>query len=700
MRHSAWGLIGLSVAIAWGCGDSSSESNAGSGAQGGNLNGGTAGSGATAGNATGGSSATGGSGGNAGSGAQGPVFPEDHPRIYLNSVTRARLGSSLKNLTPEAKRFKDLVDAELAGGDSYDYQAWYSALIYVLSGEAKYADDAIARTESWVQSEEALIAAGQRAEVAADSYLYVGDHIGSLALVYDWCFDRLTEDQRTRWLAYANRAVGNVWNPEAATWGGVSYPWSGWSIDNPSNNYYYSFLRATMLLGLASRGENSAADAYLTQFREEKIQNQLVPTFQRDLAGGGSREGTGYGTAMMRLFELYELWEQTTGERLAELTPHARDSMANLMHAIVPTRDRLAPVGDHARDSSASLFDYHRNYLQLLIRLFPTDPLAANAQYLLEHSSVPEMSQQFMYVYDFLYQSPDVPAAAPNDLNTAYFAAGTGQLYLRESWDPDATWVHLIAGPYTESHAHQDQGSFMLYGGQWLAADTNLASHSGIRQELELHNLVRIEQGGNTLRMRESETAGRLVALHAEASFVYAACDTSGAYDGGVQKLERELVYVKPDIVVLYDRIDTPGPSLPIWQVNAPGAFTSQTSGFSSGALRVIPVYPAGLSASLVDWAGTDSDISSGYRLELFKDSTTSTRFLTLVTRGDAAVQVTGRNGSDSSGVDFVLSDGTQFLIEFQRDAVGVHIQRSPAGGATENYDLGATVDALPLRVP
>ncbi|MGE0322731.1 MAG: heparinase II/III family protein [Polyangiaceae bacterium] len=701
MRKSTLGLIGLTVAIAWGCGDSS-ESTGGSGAQGGNATGGSgagAGSGATAGNATGGSSATGGSGASAGSGAQGPVFPEDHPRIYLNSVTRARLDSSLANLTPEASRFKDLVDAELAGGDSYDYQPWYSALIYVLSGEAKYADDAIARTDSWVANEESLISAGQRAEVAADSYLYVGDHIGSLALVYDWCFDRLTEDQRSRWLAYANRAVNNVWNPEAATWGGVSYPWSGWSIDNPSNNYYYSFLRATMLLGLASRGENSEADGWIDKFRKEKIQDQLVPTFQTDLVGGGSREGTGYGVAMMRLFELYELWEQTTGERIADLTPHARDSMANLVHAIVPTRDRLAPVGDHARDSSAELFDYHRNYLQLLIRLFPTDPLAANAQYLLEHSSVPEMSQQFMYAYDFLYQSPDVAAVAPNDLNTAYFASGTGQLYLRESWDTDATWVHLIAGPYTESHAHQDQGSFMLYGGAWLAADTNLTSHSGIRQELELHNLVRVEQGGNTLRMRESETAGRLVALHAEASFVYAACDTSGAYDGGVQKLERELVYVKPDIVVLYDRIDTPTPSRAVWQVNAPSAFSTQPDGFRSGSLRVIPVHPAALSSSVFDW-GSDSDISSGYRLDLSTDAGSENRILTLVTRGDAISTRSTRSDGSSLGVDLTLSDGTRYVIDFERDAIGVHLERTPPGQSTETHDLGAGVDALPLRVP
>ena len=105
------------------------------------------------------------------------------------------------------------------------------------------------------------IAANQRATVAGDSYLEVGPMVGSVALVYDWTYSLLTPTQRTRWITYANQAVWNVWNYQQAKWGNTTYAWSGWSIDNPSNNYYYSFLKATMLLGLASQGDNSQAQA-------------------------------------------------------------------------------------------------------------------------------------------------------------------------------------------------------------------------------------------------------------------------------------------------------------------------------------------------------------------------------------------------------------------------------------------------------
>ena len=67
------------------------------------------------------------------------------------------------------------------------------------------------------------------------------------------------------------------------------------------------------------------------------------------LPGGGSREGTGYGTAQKNLFENYIYWKASTGEDLAGLTPHTRETIDYWVHATVPTRDRFAPIGDQSR---------------------------------------------------------------------------------------------------------------------------------------------------------------------------------------------------------------------------------------------------------------------------------------------------------------------------------------------------------------
>ena len=417
-----------------------------------------------------------------------PVFPEEHPRIYLDDSNRARLTAALDGSAAAAVRFRDMVDAQLAGTDHYAFRASDAALLHALTGEERYATYAIERVDAFVASEEAMIGAGSRATVAGDSYLEVGDRIGDLAMVYDWCFEQLTAAQRARWIAYANQAVWNVWHHDEASWGGVEYPWTGWSVENPSNNYYYSFLEATMLLGLATRGENDQADAWLEMFRSTKIQGELVPVFDRDLAGGGSREGTGYGTAMRRLFWLYDLWRGSTGEDLSRLNGHTYASLAYLMHSTVPTLDRLAPIGDHARDSTAALFDYHRAYALGLMRLFPGDRLAAVGASYVRQSSVPRMGQFFMYWYDFVHDDAAVAAEPLAALHTTYHAPGAGHVYARSSWERDATWVGFVAGPYTESHAHRDQGSFLIYDGEWLAYDANVESRSGIEQDEALHN--------------------------------------------------------------------------------------------------------------------------------------------------------------------------------------------------------------------
>src|SRR5678816_4918516 len=94
---------------------------------------------------------------------------------------------------------------------------------------------------------------------------------------------------------------------------------------------------------------------------------------------------------------------------------------------------------------------------------FPDDPVSPRAQALLASSALPQMANPFMFEYDFLYANTDIPTAELDGLGTAYYAPGIGEVYARSGWDTHATWVNLIAGPYTQSHAHQDQGSLMIY---------------------------------------------------------------------------------------------------------------------------------------------------------------------------------------------------------------------------------------------
>jgi hypothetical protein len=621
-----------------------------------------------------------------------PIFPTAHPRIYL-TPNRARLAAALGAQTAAATRFKSTVDQWVAGADIWGFSAWNAALLGQLTGDAAYCTKAVAAVEAQVVAAEAQIAANRAPVVAGDSYLEIGDMIGDLALVYDWCFARTTAPQRTRWLKYADQAVWNVWHNTTAKWGNATLPWTGWATNDPSDNYYYSFLRATMLLGLASKGEDPQADAWITQFHDTKIMNQLVPTFNADLVGGGSREGTGYGVAMRRLFELYDLWTSTTGEALAVLTPHTRQSMLAMLHQLVPTRDRVAPTGDLSRDSTAAFFDYHRGYLQALIQLFPGDLLAQRAKTQLMTSSLPAMSSSFMRAYDFVYDNAKVTAQPLGNLDPTYYAPGIGELYARSGWDPHATWINLIAGPYTQSHAHQDQGSLMIYKDGWLAYDAVVDSHSGLTQETTAHSLVRITSGGQPVR-QVADTISKLTALHQGSGYMYAAADLTPAYNGAsvVQKVQRELVYLKPDVVVVFDRIQSASGTTQTWQLASPVAasISGSTATISNAGHRLDVQKISGGAMEVTSMRTVDADYGGGFRLDETLPGGDN-RYLHVLSIDGSVSSTTSAGDAGHPGVTVHLANGHNATVTFVRDTAGVTLTLDGTIQA-----LSAGVDRLP----
>jgi hypothetical protein len=627
--------------------------------------------------------------GGCGGGGDEPKFATDHPRIFLNSPdVRDRLTTELMSGRPAATKFKSTIDRWVGGDDIYGIEGWHAALLGQLTGDPKYCAAAIKLINSEVAAEEKLIVGGQAPDVADDDYLQIGDVVGDLVLVYDWC-NKEVGDSRATWLAYANQAVFNVWNYKQAKWGTKTVTWEGWAIDDPSDNYYYSFLRATMLLGLAAHDEIPDAAGWLTQFHDTKFMGELVPTFDKDLVGGGSREGTGYGVSMRELFHLYDLWTSSTGEVLADKTPQTRASYLSFIHQTVPTLDRIAPTGDQSRDATAMFFDYHRNYLQELVYLYPNDSLAGPAQALLAQSTLPEMANQFMYVYDFMYDNQNVAATALDGLDTAYYAPGIGELYARSGWDKHATWINMIAGSFTESHAHQDQGSLMIYKDGWLAYDGVVDSSSGLTQDTISHGLVRLLDGTKPVE-QQRDTDPALVALHKGDGYVYAAAEITPVYGKGsiAQKVQRELLYLEPDTIVVYDRVQTKSGSQ-VWQLVSPANPTikgSIGSVTAAGHTMTVQQLSAGTMATTSLKSADSDDFNGGYRIDETLQAGDN-RFLNVITIDGAATGVTA-SGADGAMVTIA---GQPVGVQFNHTDIGATLMIND-----QTITLGPGIDQLP----
>jgi hypothetical protein len=646
-----------------------------------------------------------------------PTFASAHPKVLLNqAATLSCLQQLLATRATSATRFQAYVKSEVdRPGNNWGFQYWHAALMYQVTGDAQYADLAVTKVDALVQAEEARIAAGQQPIVANDSYLDIGQLVGDVALVYDWCHGRLSADQRRRWIAYMNQSVWNVWNHNQAFWGVSPHvtarPWSGWSVNNPSNNYYYSFLRATMLVGLATRGENDSAQGWLDQFRTVKIKNELIPLFNRDLQGGGSREGTGYGTAMKGLFQLYDWWERSTGERIATGTSHTLSSMPWLLHNIVPTQDFLTATGDQARDSSVALFDYHREYLLSLISLFPQERMSSMAKLVLDGSSTPQMAYGFELFADYLYQPPAaLPSALLADLSPTYWGSGTGQLLMRSAWgDRTAAFSSLACGPFTESHAHRDQGAFQIYRGEWLAPTNNIYTHSGIDQQEELNNLVRIRLNGSTVRQVVGAPQCNLAALADNDTYTYALAKVTPVYNGhaAVSKVEREYLFIKPATFIVFDRVASSTGSSRIWTLNLPHAPVVQGdhltyNGGHSNRLDVYRAAPSGLSYQVLPTTlsePTDTLTNTeAKRVDVVDSAGGQSNFLHVLGTNGSVSAVTRSDATGQTGAQITLADGRSVTVRFSNTGTGgtLDVLRS-SGGSQVTGALPTSVVPPPL---
>ena len=545
--------------------------------------------------------------------------------------------------SPAYQRFIAWVDAALAGEPGYSFSATDAAYAYRLTGDPAYATLAVAWAEQQVADAESAIARGQRPEVAADSYLQAGPLVRDIALVLDWCAAAVSTQQRARWTAYAAQAVWNIWNHEQAHWGATPQPWSGWATSDPANNYYYSFVEATMYWALATD------DAQWMQL----LADDKWPALERTMAaigGGGSQEGTAYGLSHRKLFELYRVWRDAAPGHpdVAGANGHLEGSIHWWIHATVPTLDRTAAIGDQARVSEPVLYDYHRALL-LQARALAGDAATRDAASWWLHAIANQSMESGFNLRDNLLDAGDGGSPPPS---LVYHAPGTGQLFARTGWDRGAMWLQFAAGPFLQSHAHQDQGAFTLYQGQWLAVTENIWTRSGIRQQTDVHNLVRFEQAGQLVPQREGTTSTLEVAPGSGGS-VHAVADLTPAYAGSpaVQRWRRTLDFADRRLRI-EDRFTLGAGTRAVFQVNTPQRPLVSGNRAVAGALHVTVLEPAGAQLQVLDWTtrsgSGDETYLGGWRLDV---SGSSTGYVVELGAGDPPVP-SGPCADDPGGFD------------------------------------------------
>ena len=402
------------------------------------------------------------------------------------------------------------------------------------------------------------------------------------AIAYDWLYDALSPAQR--------KHVADRFDA-FCTW----YTTDGYKHDDPIANHYMGYFGACAMGGVALDGDDPRG-AKMRKKARHMWQAEIIPAY-RKVAGGDFPEGWQYARIPGAAMALYADAEtRATGKRIDAELPWLRESVTFQAHALHP--DGLH-TWDNADWSKKPATPFPQQLYAAAIAL-GDDAWGKQALFLARLARRPNDPN-----WNWLQAVADDPARRGDDPRkgaTSYLARGTGTVFARTDWKPDAVWVAMNSSPAFGDHQHLDQGHFeIVRGGDRLIIDPgdydsySTQSHNSILVDDAKENLRwPPNQGvwGKDVSITRFEEAGRSVS--ATASFGAAYNPDSYPEDHpqrSVMRAERELVVSRTPLtgatgasarVVLYDRMTVHKPTYGVtWAAHA--SVTPQLTAASGG---------------------------------------------------------------------------------------------------------------------
>jgi hypothetical protein len=200
--------------------------------------------------------------------------------------------------------------------------------------------------------------------------------------------------------------------------------------------------------------------------------------------------------------------------------------------------------------------------------------------------------------------------------------------------------------------------------------------------------------------MREPSTS-MMAAVARGPGWLHAAGDLTPSFGGNVavMRWQRELVFIEPNTVVVYDRADSAAGVQQIWQLVSPASFTVNgatasvtASGHSLSAQRIVPAAGAtGTSRALT------GDFTGGFRYEE-SSAGGSVRHLHVISLDGAVTAATSSPMGNDDGVSITLADGRSAVVRFHQASIGGSLSITGGSGAAVDATLTSGVASLPER--
>ncbi len=561
----------------------------------------------------------------------------EHPRVILNPRRIEKLRAIARTEDARFIRLRDRCEGRLkakagaylsAGpaGSLWAGAAKEYALLFLLEDDPArrrtFAQEALVYMNALANDLESVgDGRGGLEAVKADEGYPVRIRGTALATAYDWLYDFDGFDPGTKARLYARLNEWIDWYTSLSD-GTARKPGRVW------DNRFAANFAVRLLAAVATYDENPKSK--IRYFDEAVAQeaSDITPAFAEDLKGGYPPEGWESRNGYDCIVDAFLTLENVTDRRY-DRTFFAAVALA-VINSTKPDRVHIYDGGFwQGKEPGYPL------PLPLMARL--SLMLGANDEgsftrfYLLdfldkETQAGLEDLDSLVYV-DLFAPRTDFTKSKPR----SYFSRGTGMVFMRASWEKEAFWCSLQSGsPHVSQYQNLDQGHITVnFLGEDLLVDAGMRheelSNGSVLDnrtgEAGWHNTVFIDLPGKTTSFSQGtskdgstvdfEDVGRYVYVRANITGAYSE-DPSGAKQIRARKVEREVFYLRPSALVIFDTVETRDPAwrkglLFHFPSHAPPTADDRGVELVSGKARlgIYPMRPDGLSLEVFRQYGT-----------------------------------------------------------------------------------------------
>ena len=496
------------------------------------------------------------------------------------------------------------------------------------------------------------------------------------ALGLDWLHDAPGVDAALRARAIAHIDAWGNWyeNGSAAC---TTNPQGGYLNTTPTGNYFAGYFFATWAGAIAVGNDDPVVGQRLWTRARKLTETMLIPALGTTLAGGDQFEGWQYGDVTAAEYALSSAGAAQNGYT-AFANTYMHDTIAFHMYALHPGGTRFFDAGDQSQRPVTPNSD--AMWAALIAN--PTDAYAPYARHYLAIASPGGPDVWSGAVAEAL--SPSWPSAdwTTAGLPLSYFAKGTGTVLARSGWGDNDIWTSFqSAGRGTPDHQHCDAGHFELVRG---ADDLAVTTADYGTYATWNNNTLLFDDGGAQLSYapnqgpdaspsqvgitRYAELGG---AVGATGDFAPAYANSNGG--NSVTMARRDLVFVRPDLLVINDRTAVTKPTVKVtWPLHTLVAPTRGTNLLTAdiGASRLTShtLVPSSMTSSLVTepsanagpapWLNNDPWTKSTLRAEESVSGASTQAFLHTVVAGASGQAAPASSVVTSGGANIVTVAG------------------------------------------